>query len=83
MPHVTVTLWPGKTTEQKQQLSDAIVDSVTNILGYAVSVGFEEVGAEDWMEKVYGPLVADRWSSLTHKPGYGPGPTEEIERTGS
>jgi len=72
-----VTLWPGKTDQQKQRLSDAIVESVTSILGYgeeSVSVGFEEVSAADWMAQVYRPQVAGRWNDLTRKPGYGPGP---------
>lgn len=50
MPHVIVKLWPGKTEAQKQSLTDAIVGDVTRILGYgpdSVSVGFEEVSAQD------------------------------------
>lgn len=77
MPHVTVMLWPGKSDRQKQQLSDAIVESVTGLIGYgpaSVSVGFEEVPPDDWMTRVYGPQIAARWNQLTKKPGYGPGP---------
>lgn len=77
MPHINVMLWPGKSPEQKQALSDAIVKNVTELLGnslQSVSVGFEEVEADDWMVQVYDPIIAARWNDLTQKPGYGPGP---------
>ncbi len=76
MPHVTVSLWPGKSAEQKERLSQAIVDSVTDILAYgeeSVSVSFVEIAPVDWMERVYAPEIAGRWDMLTKKPGYGPG----------
>jgi len=78
MPHVIVKLWPGKSPASKQRLSDAIVDSVTDILGYgsdSVSVGFDEVSAGDWMSKVYEPDITNRWAQLTKTPGYGRGPS--------
>ncbi|KHK92549.1 tautomerase family protein [Novosphingobium malaysiense] len=78
MPHVIVKLWPGKSAEQKRRLSDAIVEDVTNILGYgpeSVSVGFEEVPPGDWMAGVYEPDIARHWHSLTKHPGYGSGPS--------
>ncbi len=77
MPHIIVKLWPGKTGRQKHALSDAIVESVTRILGYgsdAVSIGFEEVSSADWMAGVYQPDIAAKWPSLSKQPGYGPGP---------
>ena len=77
MPHVIVKLWPGKTDEQKRQLSDAIVGDVTRILNYgpqSVSVGFEEVSSNDWIEKVFNSDILDNWNSLTKRPGYGPRP---------
>ncbi|MGQ7828853.1 tautomerase family protein [Altererythrobacter sp. Z27] len=76
MPHVIVKLWPGQPAASKQQLSDAIVASVTDILGYgadSVSVGFEEVSPADWMSQVYEPDITSRWTQLTKTPGYGTG----------
>lgn len=76
MPHVAVSLWPGKSPEQKQQLTDAIVDSVTSLLGYgeeSVSVALIEVEPDRWMDAVYQPEIAGRWEQLTKPPGYGPG----------
>jgi 4-oxalocrotonate tautomerase len=77
MPHVIVKLWPGKTEQQKSRLSDAIVRSVCETLDYgedSVSVGFEEVSARDWDEKVFGPDIRAKWDTLRKKPGYGPRP---------
>ena len=63
MPHIVVKLWPGKSDEQKAQLTEAIVREVTGILGSApksVSVGFEEVPSEDWTEQVFEPDVLNK-----------------------
>ena len=73
MPHVIVKLWPGKSSEQKRRLSDAIVRDVTSILNYgdeSVSVAFEEVSARDWKSKVYEPDIVARWDQLAKEPGY-------------
>lgn len=77
MPHVIVKLWPGKSHDQKQRLTDSIVANVTSILGYgpgAVSVGIEEVAPDDWIAKVYEPDITGKWSSLTKPPEYGSRP---------
>jgi 4-oxalocrotonate tautomerase len=73
MPHVIVKLWPGKSEDQKQRLSNAIVRDVTSILNYgdeSVSVAFEEVAAADWKNKVYDPDIVGRRHQLTKEPGY-------------
>lgn len=83
MPHVIVKLWPGKSDEQKRRLTDAIVKSVTDILGYgpeSVSVGLEEVSPARWTSQVYQPDIARKWSSLTKHPGYGPGPGDQTDQ---
>jgi 4-oxalocrotonate tautomerase len=74
MPHVIVKLWPGKSTEQKRRLSDAITSDVKSILDYgdeSVSVGFEEVAPQDWTDQVFEPDILGKWDSLTKEPGYG------------
>jgi 4-oxalocrotonate tautomerase len=74
MPHVIVKLWPGKSTEQKRRLSDAITSDVRSILDYgdeSVSVGFEEVAPQDWTDQVFEPDILGKWDSLTKEPGYG------------
>ena len=73
MPHVVVKLWPGKTERQKARLADAIARNVIGVLGYgeeSVSVSFEEVAAEDWAVKVYGPDIVDHPDRVYMKPGY-------------
>ncbi|MGU3389778.1 tautomerase family protein [Sphingomonas sp. M1A8_2b] len=46
MPHVLVKLWPGKSDDQKQRLTETITHGVMEALGYgedALSVANEEV----------------------------------------
>jgi 4-oxalocrotonate tautomerase len=77
MPHIVVKLWPGKSDEQKQRLSDAIVENVAGILNYgddSVSVAFEEIAPLDWTDQVFNPDILGRWDRLTKQPGYGPRP---------
>ena len=73
MPHVSVKLWPGRSEQTKQQLADAIVQDVVNIIGCgeeSVSVTIEEVDPKDWKEKGYAPLIHRKMDSLYKKPGY-------------
>jgi 4-oxalocrotonate tautomerase len=75
MPHIIVKLWPGKTEQQKRKLADEITRSVTSVLKYgdeSVSVGFEEIGPDAWMDQVYKPDIDSKWGSLYKQPGYGP-----------
>ena len=67
MPHVSVKLWPGRSEQTKQQLADAIVEDVVNIIGCgeeSVSVAIEEVDPKDWKEKVYDPLIRKKMETL-------------------
>ena len=73
MPHVIVKLWPGKSESQKRQLARAIADDVMKVLNYgdeSVSVAFEEVGADQWAEKVYRPDIVDKPETIYKRPGY-------------
>jgi len=73
MPHIIVKLWPGKSDRQKQLLADRITESVMEVLKYgeeSVSVGFDEVAAQDWTAQVYEPDIKARWDTLLKKPGY-------------
>lgn len=75
MPHVIVKLWPGKSEQQKQQLSDEITKAVTSVLGYgkeSVSVGIEVVQPAAWVRDVYHPDIQNKWGTLYQKPGYDP-----------
>ena len=73
MPHVIVKLWPGKSEKQKARLAEAIVKDVMDVLDYgeeSVSVAMEEVGPQDWAEKVYKPDIVNKPEQLYKKPGY-------------
>lgn len=73
MPHVIVKLWPGKSEQQKTRLAEAITKDVMDILGYgneSVSVAMEEVGPQDWAEKVYKVDIQDKQNQLYKEPGY-------------
>jgi 4-oxalocrotonate tautomerase len=77
MPHIIVKLYPGRSDEQKAQLTEAIVKDVMSILhagDKSISVAFEEITAEAWTEQVYKPDILGKWHKLTKEPGYGPRP---------
>ena len=73
MPHVSVKLWPGRSEQTKQQLADAIVQDVVDIVGCgeeSVSVAIEEIDPNDWKEEFYDPLIRRKMDTLYKKPGY-------------
>ena len=75
MPHVIVKLHPGRSEKQKMELAEKIVEDVSAIAkcdATAISVSFEEVGSEEWFEKVYEPDILNKKDQLVIKPGYGP-----------
>ena len=75
MPHVIVKMHPGRSEQQKAQLTEAIAKDVMTFTGVgdeAVSVSIEEIGPSDWMEKVYQPDILNGPSKLYKKPGYDP-----------
>lgn len=75
MPHVIEKLWPGKSEQQKRQLTDAIVKDVMSVLHYgeeSVSLAIEEIKPEDWTEKVYKPDIQEKRNNLYKEPGYDP-----------
>jgi 4-oxalocrotonate tautomerase len=71
MPPVIVKLWPCKSEKQKADLADAISRDVMSTLGNveeSVSVGFEEVDAASWRDKVWKPDIITRGSTLYKSP---------------
>ena len=73
MSHASVKLWPGRSEQTKQQLADAIVEDVVNIIGCdeeSVSVSIEDVSSGDWKEQVYDPEIRDNMKNIYKKPGY-------------
>jgi len=75
MPHIIVKLYPGRTEEQKQKLTEEIAKDVVAVLGCedrTVSVAFEEVEQAKWPEAVYRPDILEKESTLYKRPGYNP-----------
>jgi len=75
MPHVIIKLYPGRTKEQKIKLADEIVKDVITIAkcdAKSVSLAIEEIGKEDWPEKVYKPDILNSKDRLYKEPGYNP-----------
>ena len=73
MPHIVVKLYPGKTDEQKNELTRKLVDVFMTTLGSSeasLSVGIEEYDPKDWKEQVVGPYIEGKMGTLTKKPGY-------------
>jgi 4-oxalocrotonate tautomerase len=73
MPHIIVKLWPGKSEQQKQRLADAITQNVMDIIGSgenSISVGIEDVPAEEWADAVYKPDIVEKPDTIYKKPGY-------------
>jgi 4-oxalocrotonate tautomerase len=69
------SLSSGRRTSRKNELARIITRGIIDIFGYeedAVSVGFEEVTADEWTEKVYRPDIAMKSETLFKRPGYEP-----------
>lgn len=75
MPHVSIKLYPGRSEEQKNRLTEQIVKdvmSIANCKEESVSVAIEEVPPAEWTEKVYKPEILPAWEKLYKKPGSRP-----------
>jgi len=75
MPHIIVKLYPGRSEQQKVELTKRIVKNVVEIAEckeMSVSVTFEEIEQVDWAEKVYKPDIINSQGILYKKPGYDP-----------
>jgi 4-oxalocrotonate tautomerase len=75
MPHIIVKLWPGRSEQQKNELTDKITKALIDTLGAkesSISVAFEEIPKERWGTEVYKPDIIDKQNTLYKKPGYKP-----------
>lgn len=73
MPHVIVKLVAGRTKEQKQRIADAVTAAIMESADKdadSVSVGIEDVRAEDWNAAVYGPDIHEKRATIFKEPGY-------------
>ena len=65
MPIMRISLWAGRTEEQKAELAKALTDTmvkVTNVPAEAVTIMFEELPKENWASKgiLHSELHADK-----------------------
>ncbi len=77
MPHLILKLQSGRTPAQKTAIAAELTRAIVASSGCtddAVSVGIEDVEAQDWVETVYKPDILGRAATLYKKPGYNPLP---------
>ncbi|WP_419757781.1 tautomerase family protein [Acidisoma sp.] len=75
MPHVIVKLVAGRTEQQKSRMAEDITKAImagAEVGEDAVSVAFEDVAKEDWVETVYKPDIIGKSDTVLKKPGYDP-----------
>ncbi len=75
MPHINIKMYPGRSEDVKQKLTNAIVKDVLSIVQCSeksISVVLEEIDSTDWPEKVYKPEIMNKQDKLYKKPGYNP-----------
>ncbi len=51
MPLITISLWPGRTAEQKEELAREITNAVTKVLGAKrehVIIVYQDTPRENW-----------------------------------
>ena len=73
MPHVVVKMFPGRTQEQKEELSEKITQAVMESIGAeerTISIAVEVLPRADWDRLVYQPEIMGKAETLLKKPGY-------------
>ncbi|MCH8295826.1 tautomerase family protein [Candidatus Poribacteria bacterium] len=73
MPHVNIKLYPGRTEEQKQLLTQRVIEAIDESFGVAskyVTVAFEEITPEEWHDVVVKPELEDKKELLYKLPEY-------------
>ena len=73
MPHVRITLAPGRTDEVKEELAKAVVRDIVEIAGAPaenVSVAIFDVAGEDWKKDVWDAQIIPDEDNMYVEPGY-------------
>jgi len=70
MPLLRVSMWPGRTVEQKARLAKALTDTmmeVAKVPAEAVTIQFEDLPKENWATagKLHSELFRDRGPGAT------------------
>lgn len=73
MPHLAVKMKAGRTQQQKEALTQALVEAVEKTLGCSeavITVSIEDYEPSTWVEAVYQPEIVGKPEILFKKPGY-------------
>lgn len=73
MPHFEIKLLEGKTDEQKQALTEAVIKAAQSVIGLedkSYSVTIEDFTRDQWKNKVYPTDIMGRKEILVKAPGY-------------
>lgn len=74
MPHIGIKMLKGRTPEQKEKLSAALVKTLTEQLGCSeahVTCTIEDYTAREWQE-IFQKEVTEKQDKLYKKPDYDP-----------
>ncbi|WP_416772684.1 tautomerase family protein [Pseudomonas sp. RHF3.3-3] len=72
MPHVIIKMFAGRSSADKQAITQAVSDALqsTGIAEDSISVAIEDVKPADWTEKVYRPDILSAGDTLFKHPNY-------------
>lgn len=73
MPHVKISMYPGRTLEQKKKLTDRIVKDLMEVTGSkesSISVVIEEISPDDWNKEIVEKEIKPKEALMYKKPGY-------------
>lgn len=73
MPHIEISLYPGRTEDQKYECARKIAEDVAAIMGAkisSVSVAIKDVTPDDWKSEVWDKKIVGNDDILYKKPGY-------------
>lgn len=73
MPHIKVSMYKGRTDEQKQELSKKLEEALVSVLNAnpdSISIAIEDIEPSEWVDKIVKPEIKEKEAILTKKPGY-------------
>lgn len=73
MPNIQVKLLSGKSEEQKQELTKALMEAAQSVIGYgdeSYSVSIKDFSLQTWKDEVYPNDILGNQDILYKKPGY-------------
>ena len=71
MPHITIKMYPGRTEDQKKELTQKVADATINAINCDpkhTSVAIEEIEKENWEEQVHKPEILGKKEIIYREP---------------